>query len=246
MAVKLADTLQAMADFPVAMASGINIVKEDDTEKDLQQMYEDGELGGESMPMPLSANMLLVSENDETSGDLIWSQIDKSEVGSVPLICTEEEWEELDPKPVEGTEVIITDDEIDGDNLPFKFGIDANGNYGYYKVGADTVTPFKSDINAEFVATKQTLRADVADGTYTFTEDGYYAIAWGLGASYSAVFNYVGEGRIILQKTYGFTHPAGISSTVGLCIVKAKSGDKISNNSSSSCNPTIIEKITLI
>lgn len=109
--VKLADTLQAMSDFPVAMASGINIVKEDDTEKDLQQMYEDGELGGESMPMPLSANMLLVSENDETSGDLIWSQIDKSEVGSVPLICTEEEWEELDPKPVEGTEVIITDDE---------------------------------------------------------------------------------------------------------------------------------------
>lgn len=115
--VKLADTLQAMSDFPVAMASGINIVKEDNTEKDLQQMYEDGELGGESMPMPLSANMLLVSENDETSGDLIWSQIDKSEVGSVPLICTEEEWEELDPKPVEGTEVIITDDEIDSNSL---------------------------------------------------------------------------------------------------------------------------------
>lgn len=32
---------------------------------------------------------------------------------------------------------------------PFRFGIDADGNYGYYKVGADTVTPFKSggDIN---------------------------------------------------------------------------------------------------
>lgn len=28
--------------------------------------------------------------------------------------------------------------------LPFKFGIDADGNYGYYKDGADTVTPFKS------------------------------------------------------------------------------------------------------
>lgn len=27
-------------------------------------------------------------------------------------------------------------------NLPFAFGIDANGNYGYYKAGADTVTPF--------------------------------------------------------------------------------------------------------
>lgn len=32
---------------------------------------------------------------------------------------------------------------------PFRFGVDADGNYGYYKVGADTVTPFKSggDIN---------------------------------------------------------------------------------------------------
>ena len=27
--------------------------------------------------------------------------------------------------------------------VPFSFGIDANGNYGYYKDGADTVTPFK-------------------------------------------------------------------------------------------------------
>lgn len=28
--------------------------------------------------------------------------------------------------------------------LPFKLGIDANGNYGYIKAGADSVTPFKS------------------------------------------------------------------------------------------------------
>lgn len=31
-----------------------------------------------------------------------------------------------------------------GVSLPFRFGIDENGNYGYYKVGADTVTPFKT------------------------------------------------------------------------------------------------------
>ena len=31
--------------------------------------------------------------------------------------------------------------------LPFELGIDENGNYGYIKVGADTVTPFKSDSN---------------------------------------------------------------------------------------------------
>ena len=28
------------------------------------------------------------------------------------------------------------------DTLPFKFGIDADGNYGYIKAGADSVTPF--------------------------------------------------------------------------------------------------------
>ena len=28
--------------------------------------------------------------------------------------------------------------------MPFKFGVDSSGNYGYYKAGADSVTPFKS------------------------------------------------------------------------------------------------------
>ena len=28
--------------------------------------------------------------------------------------------------------------------MPFKFGVDSNGDYGYIKDGADTVTPFKS------------------------------------------------------------------------------------------------------
>ena len=30
--------------------------------------------------------------------------------------------------------------------VPFRFGIDGSGRYGYYKAGADTVTPFSSDI----------------------------------------------------------------------------------------------------
>lgn len=32
-----------------------------------------------------------------------------------------------------------------GAKLPFALGIDADGNYGYYKAGADTVTPFSTD-----------------------------------------------------------------------------------------------------
>lgn len=30
--------------------------------------------------------------------------------------------------------------------VPFSFGVDANGNYGYIKDGADTVTPFKKEV----------------------------------------------------------------------------------------------------
>lgn len=37
-----------------------------------------------------------------------------------------------------------------GQTVPFVFGIDANGNYGYRKLGADAVTPFK---NAKKVGT---------------------------------------------------------------------------------------------
>ena len=33
----------------------------------------------------------------------------------------------------------------------FNFGIDANGNYGYIKDGADTVTPFRSDLDATYL-----------------------------------------------------------------------------------------------
>jgi hypothetical protein len=46
MAIKLADTLAPMADFPAVMGEHLNLVKEDGSEKSLQQMYEDGELGG--------------------------------------------------------------------------------------------------------------------------------------------------------------------------------------------------------
>lgn len=56
------------------------------------------------------------------------------------------DYNELDNKPS------INDVELTGNKtlqqlgiqgtLPFRFGIDNEGNYGYYKAGADTVTPF--------------------------------------------------------------------------------------------------------
>lgn len=36
------------------------------------------------------------------------------------------------------------EEKTDKSNVPFRFGIDSNGNYGYIKAGADTVTPFKT------------------------------------------------------------------------------------------------------
>jgi len=44
---------------------------------------------------------------------------------------------------LQSTNVQDAIDEVKGD-LPFRLGIDSNGNYGYYKAGADTVTPFKA------------------------------------------------------------------------------------------------------
>lgn len=38
-------------------------------------------------------------------------------------------------------------------NIPIRFGIDADGNYGYYKAGADTVTPFKTKDSGTKTAT---------------------------------------------------------------------------------------------
>lgn len=44
--------------------------------------------------------------------------------------------------------IVETDNKIiETDNKfgELRFGIDSDGNYGYYKVGADTITPFKTE-----------------------------------------------------------------------------------------------------
>lgn len=50
--------------------------------------------------------------------------------------------------PITVEEAIYDKNGIRLDNkIPFKFGIDANGNYGYIKDGADTVIPFKKGVD---------------------------------------------------------------------------------------------------
>ena len=47
-------------------------------------------------------------------------------------------------KPVSTATQTALNSKANASDVPFRFGIDDQGNYGYYKVGADTVTPFKS------------------------------------------------------------------------------------------------------
>lgn len=50
-------------------------------------------------------------------------------------------------------------------NIPIRFGIDADGNYGYYKAGADTVTPFKTkDTKPTPTSEMKLVRSTVATG----------------------------------------------------------------------------------
>lgn len=72
--LKFADTAEAMGNFPVALANGIEITKKDNTKKSLQAMYDDGELGGgEGLPLPEQANMVMITYEKE-DGDLDWKQ----------------------------------------------------------------------------------------------------------------------------------------------------------------------------
>lgn len=96
------------------------------------------------------------------------------------------------------------------DKVPFKLGIDENGNYGYYKAGADTVTPFKSGemvvihgktapsgTQVDIVTTKYceeihisvgfapnfiTIKVDDVEQTNVLTDYGTDANAWGLSS----------------------------------------------------------------
>lgn len=57
-----------------------------------------------------------------------------------------------------------------------KFGIDTNGNYGYYKDGADSVTPFKSGIKLKktCIYSQLTIDEDYDECLLVFASAGSY------------------------------------------------------------------------
>lgn len=52
--------------------------------------------------------------------------------------------------------------------IPFRFGVDSDGRYGYYKDGADTVTPFKTGDGGGLERLIFTVPYDIAERYFTF------------------------------------------------------------------------------
>lgn len=69
-------------------------------------------------------------------------------------------------------------------SIPFRFGIDANGNYGYYKDGADTVTPFKTVVN---LGTGTSFNVSNITGYKKFTKDNFYIVCTSASGSSSSI-----------------------------------------------------------
>ncbi len=70
-----------------------------------------------------------------------------SEISKLNLTGTD-----LDIKDSIARQKLTVVDPSEGEGL-ITFGVDANGNYGYKKVGADTVTPFKSGGGGDYTFT---------------------------------------------------------------------------------------------
>ena len=65
MAIKLVDELKAMGNFPIAHAEGINLVKTDGTEDNLQTLYNNGELSGGDTSQTLTESEFLALPEEE-------------------------------------------------------------------------------------------------------------------------------------------------------------------------------------
>ena len=122
MAVRVADSLKQQNDlksFPVAYSEDIWIDKnKGEGEKDyadLQELYNEGALGGSGLPTPESKDKLLLSVENEETSELEWSQVDKSTVGDSPFKGTHDEWDVLtDEQKAMFETVIFTDDYGEG------------------------------------------------------------------------------------------------------------------------------------
>lgn len=102
-----------------------------------------------------------------------------------------------------------------GAKLPFALGIDADGNYGYYKAGADTVTPFKTGGKYKIISLGDIDGTTDISNTHSVTgSSGSRIFQNAVLIDDEEVFNIVKKGSfncaIISQKSkYGFASASG-------------------------------------
>ena len=79
-------------------------------------------------------------------------------------------------KTLEDTAVTVNESEDTtilpvGETLPFKFGIDSNGNYGYYKNGSDVLIPFGSGSSSSGVSYQNANEVTASVKSYTVIDE---------------------------------------------------------------------------
>ncbi len=128
MAIKLADTLKPMGDFPAADASDVEITLLDETKKSIQQAYEDGDLGGipavKNLPTkPADAEVVIYAgtEAGQTPVGHIYKGTNYYAFGSSGSCVYFDT-----PNPTQGTIVNKADDEEY--YMWYFYGFDSSGN----------------------------------------------------------------------------------------------------------------------
>ena len=129
-------------------------------------------------------------------------------------------------------------------HIPFSFGIDSNGNYGYKKIGADTVIPF-SNSNSKLLMDetgytweKTFGRCDRNDILYFLPDKNYASVYLGGfygGATLSAStnfrnlanINYGGGSNTEIDRLFNILTKHGIFKDVALLVMKYKIIDDI-------------------
>lgn len=104
---------------------------------------------------------------DDITGELYAPQGDGSGSG---------DFAEIDDTAPSSSKV-YSSDKINTD-YPFKFGVDDNGNYGYYKAGADTVTPFKTSDGGSVTLINSVANSPNIETSYFYINSNNYSGAW--------------------------------------------------------------------
>ena len=116
-------------------------------------------------------------------------------------------------------------------DLPFNFGIDENGNYGYIKVGADSVTPFSkvslvpiysTGISNRYISTTVSSTPESFIGIYTGTEEVYCLSVYEITKGNKYVFFVVGPNGNRFRVAQSHENPNSVEYGYALIVPPVK------------------------